>query len=270
MATLIDGLSGTLAVAFGVKYSPDMGIYYFLNYRVERDLLDWQILWLSVGLLLFALGIYGGAVVVRQFCPRRVPTFEPALLVGGGIAGLFAGCSMQWYALADLPMDIFLWSSWRLGIIGSLLGMLLACQVKFRRALGPRVNLLRIGFPLMLILLLFLLNFTSFPGVKATAQSRQQWASRHFPLYDNQVSYLKRCPPIVKRVGKVEFIAPTKGVNFFATEGGSGQHGEHTLEIIGSTGTGVAHFKFGMAGGFDEVQFTQNNKTENLSCFNPK
>ncbi len=264
IVTVVSVLSGVLVAVPGIRYLRSE--LYFLNYR-QAGLLVWPFLWFAAGLILYALGIYGGALLIRQLYPRRVPTFEPALLAVAGIIGLLIGCLIQWSA----QVGMLSWTAALiLGGIGSALGVLLACRVKYPRALGRKAAAARASFPLLLILLLFLLNYTGFPGVKATAQSRQQWASRQFSEYDYMVSNFKRCQPVIERVGEVKFVAPAKGVNFVADEGGSGRHGEFTLEVVGSTDTGIAHFDFILsAGSLQKFQFTHQNKTEDLSCFNP-
>lgn len=242
IVTVVSVLSGVLVAVPDIRYLRSE--LCFLNYR-QAGLLVWPFLWFAAGLILYALGVYGGALLVRQFYPRRVPTFEPALLAIAGIVGLLIGCLVQWSAQILMQIGALSWAaSFVLGGIGSVLGVLFACRVEHPRALGQKVTLLRSGFPLLLILLLFLLNYTGFPGVKATAQSRQQWASRQVSEYDYMVSNFKRCQPVIERVGEVKFVAPAKGVNFVADEGGSGRHGEFTLEVVGSTDTGIAHFDF--------------------------
>lgn len=259
--TVVSVLSGVLAAVPGIRHLRSSELF-FLNYR-QANLFVWPFLWFAAGLILYALGIYGGALLIRQLYPRWVPTFEPALLAVAGMIGLLIGCLIQWTA----QVGMLSWTTALiLGGIGSVLGVLLACRVKYPRALGRKVAAVRVSFPLLLILL----NYTGFPGVKATAQSRQQWASRQFSEYDYMVSNFKRCQPVIERVGEVKFVAPTKGVNFVADQGGSGRHGEFTLEVVGSTDTGIAHFDFILsAGSLQKFQFTHQNKTEDLSCFNP-
>ena len=68
----------------------------------------------------------------------------------------------------------------------------------------------------------------------ATAQVRQQWASKTFNNYDYMIGDLKRCEPIIEKIGNVNFVAPTIGKNVSYLDGGFVYHGEFTLEAVGT------------------------------------
>ncbi|MEH2418804.1 hypothetical protein [Nostoc sp.] len=107
----------------------------------------------------------------------------------------------------------------------------------------------------------------SFPGITAPAKIRQEWAYKEFSNYDQVVNSIKRCQPIIKRVGYVIFVAPTKGLKYVVYKpGSSGHHGELTLEVVGGRGTGVANFGLHIFTAVSSGQFTYQNKTKELVC----
>lgn len=261
---LVSTLSG-LFILYGTahwhSHSHDL---YFLNYR-EEGLFVWPWLWLAVCVLLHSLVVYGSAWLFGQLYPRRTLVVEPAFLMVGGVIGGITGLMTQ---QINYPISDFAFISSWIGIgIGSLLGIQLGCLAKRRRTSGHVATLRRAAIPVVLIFFLCLLNYSGFPGVNAPAQSRQQWGNKTFTHYENMASTLRSCKVIADRVGSVEFVAPTKGKNVVAIEGGSGYQGELTLEVVGATGTGVANVEVylgSIAGG--RLTFTNKGQAEALSC----
>lgn len=190
-------------------------------------------------------------------------------LAAYGVIGGLAGFFMQSPTVGISDFDTL--SPWTLTGIGSVLGIWLACSIKYPRALGRRVTLLRISLPVLLISSLYLLNYTGFPGVTASAIARQQWAAHEFTSYDGIVNSFRSCKPVLKRVGSIQFVAPTQGRNVVFQElGSSGHHGELTLEVVGESGSGIASLEIGHSNLMpNTMQFTHQGKVETLSCFDP-
>ena len=270
---LISALSGGLWAVAGIQY---LWATHFPNFRVMDFVLY---AWLGIigygwaGLVLYTLGIYSAAWLLRQFSPHHEPSFGPSFLAMSGASGLFVGCLLQW--VWQQPTSLSVWNAWILGGIGSVVAMLIACQDKSFtvRGLQPKR---RIGVPLLLLLSLLYLTNNGFPVVNTTAQAREQWGLRHFENYDSVVSNFQNCQPIVDRVGEVQFVAPTRGRNYHSSDGGSNHgHGELTLEIVGSRETGIANYSYQGSPsvtihgpGSNAVSFTYRIKTEQLSCLN--
>jgi hypothetical protein len=119
----------------------------------------------------------------------------------------------------------------------------------------------------VLVLTLLSLRNGSFPGVKAAAEVRQQWAYTQFSDYNEVVDSIKRCQPILERVGSVKVVAPTQGKNYIISDlGSSGHQGELTLEVVGEKGVGVANFSFHIVTSVSQVRFTNRGITENIVC----
>jgi hypothetical protein len=86
------------------------------------------------------------------------------------------------------------------------------------------------------------------PGVNASIEIRQKWAYEKFDGYTRYTEVVNRiegCNQIKTRVGKIKFIAPTKGINFVIYDPGSlaDYNAELTLEGVGEKGTGIAYMK---------------------------
>lgn len=265
---LISALSGCLCSAIGIQY---LQANHFPNYL----LLDFvQFAWLAIigyswtVLVLYSLGIYGAAWLLRQFYPRHAPSFRPLSLAVRGYFGLIVGFLLRWSW--QRPPTIPIWNTGIWGVVGSVLAILMACQNK-EFIIGRRQLRRRIGVPLLLILSLFFFTYTGFPGAHATTEVRDKWGIKTFPgLLDREgslyagVSAFQGCKPIVDRVGEIQAVAPTEGPNFFSSDFGSNHsQGEFTLEVVGSKGTGIANYEYS---NFNSVSFTFQGKTEKLSC----
>ena len=189
-------------------------------------------------------------------------------MASGGF-GLLLGFLLQW--TWQKPTTLLVWNAWLWGVTGSALAILATCQNKKFIAGGRQLEL-RIGVPLLLILSLFCLTYTGFPGVHATPQVREQWGLKHSSGVYGGVSTFKDCKAIVDKIGQIQFVAPTKGPNYYASDYGSNHgEGEVTLEVVGSRGTGIANYKhsgwgISLAPGSGNVSFTYKDKTESLSC----
>jgi hypothetical protein len=269
LVALVSVSSGCLWSVIGIQYLQDT---HFPNFRVmDFVLYAWFHIigygW--IGLVMYSLGIYSAAWLMRQFYPRREPSFGPSLLVMSGGFGLILGCLLQW--TLQKPTTFLVWNAWLWGIVGSVLTIWAACQNK-NFIIGRRQLRLRIGVPLLLMLSVFCLTYTGFPGVNATPQVREQWGLKHPSGMYGGVSTFKDCKPMVDRVGKIQFVAPTEGPNFYSSDYGSNHgEGEVTLEVVGSQGKGIANYKHSGWGiltspGSGNVSFTHQGKTENLSC----
>ena len=266
---IISALSGCLWAVAGIQY---LQATHFPNFRV-MDFVSFA--WLAIlgywwtGLVLYSLGIYSAAWLLRQFYTRHEPSFGPSLLVVSGGFGLVFGGLLQW--TWQKPTTLLVWNAWLWGVIGSVLAILVACQNK-NFIVGERQLRLRVGVPLLLMLSLFCLTYTGFPGINATPQVREQWGLKHPSGMYGGVSTFGNCKAIVDKVGKIQFVAPTEGPNYYASDYGSNHgEGEVTLEVVGSRGTGIANYKhsgwgISLAPGSGNVSFTHKDKTESLSC----
>ena len=256
--TLVSTSSGLI-----VLYVTALHDDYFINYRQgDGMVLLW--LWLAVNVLLHSLSVYSSAWLFIQISPRRRIVVEPTWLMIWGVIGGFIGLMVQQtnYPISDFASL----SSW-IGLgIGSLLGIHLGGLAKYRRTSEWRVTLRRAAIPVGLIALLYLVNYTDFPGVDAPIQSRQQWAVRTFRGYESIASRLRSCEEIADSIGSIEFVAPTQGRNSISIESGYKSMGEFTLEVVGATGTGVAHIQMNMGSVLGDVTFTSRGRTETFSC----
>jgi hypothetical protein len=265
---LVGAASGLLTTIVGLRYSQGQNPV-FLNYRQESEFFGWIALWTALTMVLLMLGIYGATWLVRQFYPLRIRTFEPSFLAVFGVMGLFIGYFMEIVILQILSeWELFELRLWILAVVASTLCIWFACSIKHPRASDQRVTVLRISFPVLLILSLYLLNYTGFPGITAPAIARQQWAASTFTNYDGIVSNIRSCKPVQQKIGSIQSVAPTQGRNVVSVEGGSGYRGEMTLEIVGESGSGIASFNTSMGNSMaNKIQFTHQGKVETLSCF---
>ncbi|MBD1845926.1 hypothetical protein H6F89_21440 [Cyanobacteria bacterium FACHB-63] len=137
-----------------------------------------------------------------------------------------------------------------------------------RRYRSPALSIARLLIPIAIIGIALLVNQSRFPGTMSSPEVRQQWAVQEFRNYDSVVNSIKQCGAIVDRLGRVNFVAPTKGQNYIVSEpGSSGHHGELTLEVVGDKATGIASLKFHIETSVGWVQLTHQNRTETLRCF---
>lgn len=133
---------------------------------------------------------------------------------------------------------------------------------------NKRRTLLKFIAPTLLILALVAVNYRGFPAF-ASAEARQRWAYTEFTDYKYAVSDIQNCEPIKARVGNVKTAAPTWGKNVTVRDpGSSGHRGEFTLEVVGDKGTGIANARFHTSTRLYEVKFTDEGKTETLTCDN--
>ena len=154
--------------------------------------------------------------------------------------------------------------------LASILGIRIACRCeRIKSNSNLRVLLFRSLIPFLLTLTLIWLHHSSFPGVRASAQVRQQWAYRKFNRYNEVVETIKTCQPITERVGSVKFVALTQGRNYVISDpGSSGHNGELTLEVIGEKSVGVAKCNYDRHGGLvEQVRFTYQGRTEEIACW---
>lgn len=260
----------------------------FVNYR-EMNQMVHGVLTLCAVILFYALGIYGSAWFLMLFRPRRMPTFEPALLMVGGVIGGLLGLltavslgpslfiQLNILSLKILGVPTFNrirsggWPALLLimvcGAIISMIGIRLACWFKFPRSAGAVASGMRASIPIVLILCLYWLHYSGFPSVNASAQKRQAWGYGTFSSYGSIVDYVKACKDITEKVGDIEFVSPTAGGNFFVQTDNPGTSSyrierEFTLEVVGTAGTGVA--KLPKKG--DNTFTHQKGKEEKLFC----
>ncbi len=272
---LISAVSGGLWTAAGLLC---LQAIHFPNYRLmdvteELNLTFIGVIWAV--LVLYPLGIYSGAWLMRQLYTRREPSFSPSLLAMSGFFGLMIlGCWLRLnWGNSTTPT---IWDGLILGSICSVVPILAACQPKWFTARSELLALCLV-VPLLLVvsLPLFYFIYTDFPGADASIQAREQWGFKTFPSGNGEemytgVNFFQNCKLIVDRVGDIQAVAPTKGANKFVRQLGSSpftMRGEFTLEVVGNKGTGVANYKT-----YDDdtsILFTSQGKKENLSCSDP-
>lgn len=258
-------LTGCVCVGFAISVISNQ----YLNYR-EQHITDWFYSWGTTALALCVLGAYSLALLVRS-SSKYDTAIEPVFSVLGCVVGLLIGCvPIYIYSITPTLQQIpFLWF-WVLflPILLSISGFLIASRIHSRRNSNLILSVSRILVPCAISLALILVNHSGFPGVTAPVELRQLWALKEFGDYNGVVKSIQNCRPIVDRVGTVQAVAPTQGKNFVISDpGSSGHSGELTLEVVGTKGTGIANFKFHIGTSVSSVDFTYQNKTENLACW---
>ncbi len=262
VVALLAGLGGLLA-AWIVTFTPMQ--FYFLNYR-EMNIPEWLKLGATLSFAVYLLTVYITAFVFQKIS-RQEAEIEPSFLALGGIIGLVVGLPIGSLFLSFLPSLMFN-SVFPIPALASIVGIRIACRFeRIKSNSNFKVLLFRALIPFLLTLTLILLHNSSFPGVKASAQVRQQWASREFYRYNEVVDTIKTCKPITERVGSVKFVAPTQGKNYVVSDPGSSSHGgELTLEVIGDKSVGVANSSFHIDTAVGQVRFTYQGRTEEIVC----
>ncbi len=263
LVALVAGLGGLLS-AWLAAFTPMQ--YYFLNYR-EMNIPDWLRLGAILSLALYFLTVYITAFVFQNISKQEAE-IEPLFLALGGIIGLVVGLPVGRLFVSFLPTLMFN-SVFPIPALASILGIRIACKfVRMKSNSKLRVLLFRALIPSLLALTLIWLHHSSFPGVRASAQLRQQWAYREFNRYDGVVDTIKTCQPITERVGSVKFVAPTQGRNYVVSDpGSSGHSGELTLEVIGEKSVGVANSSFHIDTAVGRVRFTYQGRAEEIACW---
>lgn len=255
-------LSGGLWAAVGIQY---LLANNFPNFRVmefSESLLLTGIGYAWTVLVLYSLGIYSAAWLIRRFYTRHEPSFRPLSLAWRGALGLILGNLLAWRRILRIgwSWDVFVF----IGISSALFSWI-ACRNK-EFTPKERQFKLRIGVPLLLTLSLFFLTYTGFPA-NASAQIRAQWGLKHLPSLYGDMSTFQNCKPIVDRIGQIQVVAPTKGPNFSVRDSGSNKFWrEIELEVVGSRGTGVVNSRYP---GPSPLSFTYQGKTEQIVCLNP-
>jgi hypothetical protein len=263
---LLDKLGWLLTAAIDIIFLTSIGNY--LNYRQGKPG-EWIYWLIMIALALYLLGTYTMGLVIRQVS-RQEMAIEPSFLVLGCIIGLLVGCLPIYLYSISTMLQKLNWSFELLvfPFLLSLLGIGLAGRFKRSKSTSNlKFSLLRILIPCAIFLTFILANNHGFPVVAAPAEVRQQWAYKEFSDYGGIVNSIKKCQPIIKRVGSVKLVAPTQGPNNVMYDPGSSYHsGEFTLEVVGDQGIGVANFDFHIGTSVSNVRFTYQKRTEELSC----
>ncbi|MGB3790156.1 MAG: hypothetical protein WA949_19260 [Phormidesmis sp.] len=265
VVALVSTLGGLIIAGLVLVILPTAD--FFLNYR-DAQTGEWIMLWMVTAFVVYLLCVYGVAVLLRQRYASWTYSFEPSLVSLGSAVGGLIGLALLIPLLRLGASSYFLrWLPALVSFIPVLLMARLACLIKYRKGAGRRGTLLRILIPVLLGLTLTAINYTGFPGSRASAETRQQWAYKEFEEYPSVVEQVSSCKLIIDRVGAVKTVAPIKGRNTINRDpGSSGHRGELTLEVVGEAGTGVANSSFHIFTSLYEIKFTQNNKTETLTC----
>jgi hypothetical protein len=209
-------------------------LVFSINYREIR--LDNYFTLLSVMIIcLYNFGVYISATLI-QLSSKRTRDIIPSALTLGSIIG-----SVMAY-LTILMLKPYNVVTWGILLLFPLGGIRSTCIFEANKHVSRALPLLKISTVILVnLIVLIAVSKTDFPGVQAPIQIRQKWAYEEFSFYRQVVKHIGFCNPIQDKVGKIKFIAPTKGRNIHIAEGGSGDHSELTLEIVGEKGTGIAH-----------------------------
>lgn len=261
---LMSTLGGLVLV--GLELSP---LFSLENYRQVHSS-GGVYLWIATIYVFYLLGVYGISLLLRQTYPRRSRTFEPSFLVlSSGLGCLVSSLLFVWIAFYRPA-----WQRPWLSILPllAILSIMLLCTrlgfwIKRRKTAGRQGTLLRLVVPALLIAALFWIYNGDFPTNFASAEARQQWAYTEFTDYPSVVQEIRSCQPLTARLGEIKTVAPTWGRNFtIYDQGSSGHRGEFTLQLIGTKGTGTINFAFHIGTNVYKPKFTQNNKTNVVTC----
>jgi hypothetical protein len=271
---LVTLIGGVLYASIGIKI-----IIFAINYR--QIPLDKY--WFSLSILvvvLYVSGIYISATLFQLYSKREL-AIVPSALTLGSIIGFGLGYSIVMRLsrpILDMFPLLYKWLNYRsfdsdlryvlgISLLFSLLGISAACAFEFSKSTFLPHPLFKISIVISINLILYfvLAVSTSFPGVNAPIEIRQKWAYREFVNYGNVVRDIGKCNVIRDKVGKIKFVAPTKGRNIHTSEGGSGDYAEFTLEIAGDEGTGIAYISQHL-GGITNLSFEYQGKKAKVCC----
>ncbi len=251
--TLVTFLGGILYASLGIPI-----LFFAINYR-QIQLNEYFALYLVIIFGLYNFGIYITATLFQFYSKRKIDIVPSALAFGSLI-----GSALGYLVIILLNPPDFVN---RLGIVllFPLVGIRAACAFEVNKSISLTRPLLKISTVVAVnLILLFVVCRSDFPGVNAPIEIRQKWAYEEFRAYSDVVNSIGLCNPITDKVGKIKFIAPTKGRNIHTTEGGSGDNAELTLEVVGEKGTGIVHLR-GMFVPSPEFFEYQGKKTR-VSC----
>jgi len=252
-------------------------VNFFFNYReVGPGVIVLR--FLAAIFLSYLLSAYGIALVLWQLYIKRRQASQQASLKSlftieevGFLAGL-----LLWYWVVSkfyyqpvlywaVPCSLFWVLSQKRFVArnNSLASSLVPSLAPSRE----RRTRLRLIVPVVLISMLAAIGYSNFPGMLATAKTREQWAYTEFRDYKFVVRDIRNCQPLKAQIGDIKTVAPTWGRNVTTYEpGSSGHNGEFTLDVVGSDGNGIAHSKFHIFASVYAVQFTHDGKAEALTC----
>jgi glucan phosphoethanolaminetransferase (alkaline phosphatase superfamily) len=262
LATFLTTTIGTVVVVLMLSHN-------FLNYR-EQAIEAWMIYsWLVMPLTLYFLAIYI-VVLLAKGALRPLSVLELPLLAIGCILILAVDYLFVQSALRNtLPTGyIRFWAFVLPNLFGFLGLLIIATRLKQPRQTNNLILwVLRVLMLLTIAFAFVVVNYSDFPGVAAPAEVRQRWADKEFENYRELVETIGSCSAVIDRVGTVRSIAPTQGKNYVVAEqDSSGHHGEFTLEVIGSKGTGITNFKVHILTSVSMIQFTSQDGTGILQC----
>jgi hypothetical protein len=250
---LVTLFGGVLLASIGLPI-----LIFAFNYR--------QILYSEYFILLFVMifylynsGIYISATLFHLYSKLHLE-IEPSALAFGSIIGLVLGRYLT-IPLTRLILDKFpllhkffgyhsfdadLRYILGVSLLFSLLGIRAACAFELNKSISLTRPLLKstsvvvIGLILQFVLFLYR---SDFPGVNASLESRQKWAYQEFDSYPSVVNTIGLCNEITAKLGKIKFIAPTKGRNISILDPGSLAYadGSLTIEVVGEKGTGIVY-----------------------------
>jgi hypothetical protein len=232
-ATVVVGGASGLAGGLLVSMAPD-------NYG-HKGFLDGLVTALAAAVALFATGAYATAAVPWALDARE-KDYSPALVAFGAFVGVSVGMSLFGW----LNMVLFGGVAQLLAVASGYGLARLACEVRVGK---PR----RAAFRWARVFGMAFVGFcaavgttpqTDFPGADAPIAERRAWAVKTFNgSYDKIEAYLQHSREVRERLGTIEAMGPTEGLNRTATSPGE-LMGEFTIEVKGAKGTGVAHLQF--------------------------
>lgn len=256
LITLVTFFGGVLYAAIWLPI-----VIFTINYR-EIGLGTYYSLILVLLICLYNVGIYISATLFKWYSKRQVDIVPSALAIGS-IAGSILG-----YLILTSPFPLLNFLKSPILFLFPIVGIRVACAFEFYKytsVIRPLLNISTVVAISLILHFVFIGSRSDFPGVNASSQIRQKWAYEEFSDYSYVVRSIGLCNPITDKVGKIKFIAPTKGRNIHVAEAGSGDSAEYTLEVVGEKGTGIAYGR-GRFGGLGDISFEFHGKKSRVSC----
>lgn len=243
------------------------------NYQ-ELSLNNYSYLFINkilISIVIYAISTYLISFLINKIIKKKLK-FEPVFAPIGGIVGILIASlfiylyfSLTSQHLFDINPFVILFL-----VLMSLFGIRISLEFKTLKSNYININFISSSLISIIIILIFIFyHHQYFPGVNASAKSREKWAYQEFSDYDKIVNVIKSCEAIIIRVGHVKLIAPTQGKNYVIYDpGSSGHRGEMTLEVIGEKATGIYNFSFSIETTASRGWLTYQNKREKIYCKN--
>lgn len=219
-------------------------LYFAFNYR-EISNGEGAFLFIIMFVCFYNFGIYITAALLRLFS-KREKARAPSALVDGSSNGwklIYLVIGIIFFVAIVFNLNVLAYSILLIIVLAFQLWIYPAYALKINKYTSLKHLLKRINNALLIhLILLVVICYNGFPGVNAPIEMRQKWAYEKFRHYPAMVHSIEESNEIREKVGKIKFVAPTKGRNLHVVIGGSsGPASEFTLEVLGDKGTGIAY-----------------------------